>query len=298
MNPICFYHSADLDGICSGAIVRHFVRGVELVGYDYGQDFPWEKIQGRDVIMVDVSLPVEGMKRLKEESARFAWIDHHKSAIEAVIDADCVPLYRNCRVADPGGRPVSACELTWEWFATDGGMAQLEEMMPMPLTVHLLGRYDVWDHEGEPRAMPFQYGARVAIQGVDDPIWHHLLNPDVKETHAMEILESGRAILSYQQSEDAKVARTCCFDARLDEFKILACNRSHCNSSLFDSVWDQKKYHMMSVFYLNKDRQWRVSLYTTRTDVDCSEVAKRYGGGGHMKAAGFVCDEMPYGKTS
>ena len=34
MRPICFYHSADLDGVCSGALVKHFVPDVELVGCD------------------------------------------------------------------------------------------------------------------------------------------------------------------------------------------------------------------------------------------------------------------------
>lgn len=39
MKPICFYHKADLDGVCSGAIVKHFVPDVELYGFDYGEEF-------------------------------------------------------------------------------------------------------------------------------------------------------------------------------------------------------------------------------------------------------------------
>ena len=37
MKPICFYHKADLDGVCSGAIVKHFVPDCELYGFDYGE---------------------------------------------------------------------------------------------------------------------------------------------------------------------------------------------------------------------------------------------------------------------
>jgi len=39
---------------------------------------------------------------------------------------------------------------------------------------------------------------------------------------------------------------------------------------------------------------WRVSLYSNHVDV--SEIAKRYGGGGHTGAAGFVCRELPFKK--
>ena len=36
----CFYHSADLDGQCSGAIVKLARPDCELVGIDYGDPFP------------------------------------------------------------------------------------------------------------------------------------------------------------------------------------------------------------------------------------------------------------------
>lgn len=290
--PICFYHSADFDGLCSGAIVKRFAPDVELVGYDYDQDFPWEKVAGREVYMVDVSLPPADMQRICDDAKSFTWIDHHPRAITSVLDAEVGPMLTNCRVEDYPGRKISACELTWEWFAPD--VAGEYPDPKLPLAVHLLGRYDVWDHEGEPRAMPFQYGARAKILGgVDDLQWSELLDPDMDRlTH--DILEAGYQLWHYQQSEDAKVARACCFDAELDGLKILACNRGLTNSSLFDTVWDPEKYHAMSPFYLNKRGQWKVSLYTTREDVDCSEIAKRYGGGGHQKAAGFHCEKLPW----
>jgi hypothetical protein len=108
MNPICFYHKSDLDGICSAAIVKHFVPECELYGMDYGDEFPWAALlpQGacpdivsappavvqmelecllrrklcepRTVYMVDFSLPPEDMKTLAEVS-NLVWIDPHKN---------------------------------------------------------------------------------------------------------------------------------------------------------------------------------------------------------------------------
>ena len=45
MKPICFYHKADLDGVCSAAIVKHFVPECELYGIDYGDEFPWALVR-------------------------------------------------------------------------------------------------------------------------------------------------------------------------------------------------------------------------------------------------------------
>ena len=40
----CFYHLADLDGHCSGAIVKYKYPDAELFGINYGQAFPYDKI--------------------------------------------------------------------------------------------------------------------------------------------------------------------------------------------------------------------------------------------------------------
>ena len=67
-NTICFYHSADFDGHCSGALVKMRYPECRLYGFNYGDKFPWEKIVGKDVIMVDLSLSMVDMKRLQEIS--------------------------------------------------------------------------------------------------------------------------------------------------------------------------------------------------------------------------------------
>lgn len=36
------------------------------------------------------------------------------------------------------------------------------------------------------------------------------------------------------------------------------------------------------------DGRWTISLYTTHDDVDCGAIAKKYGGGGHRQASGFI----------
>jgi nanoRNase/pAp phosphatase (c-di-AMP/oligoRNAs hydrolase) len=42
---------------------------------------------------------------------------------------------------------------------------------------------------------------------------------------------------------------------------------------------------------------YSVSLYTTNPDIDVSEIALKYKGGGHMAASGFTCKHLPFVKV-
>ena len=47
-------------------------------------------------------------------------------------------------------------------------------------------------------------------------------------------------------------------------------------------------------FCRGSNGMWNMSFYTTRDDVDCSEIAKSLGGGGHCQASGTVTKELPF----
>ena len=79
----CFYHRSDLDGVCSGAIVKYKYPECEMIGVDYGDDFEklTSMIEMEEVIfIVDFSFDVELMKSLIMEY-NLIWIDHHQTAI-------------------------------------------------------------------------------------------------------------------------------------------------------------------------------------------------------------------------
>ena len=65
------------------------------------------------------------------------------------------------------------------------------------------------------------------------------------------------------------------------------------NSQLFKTVWNPNKYDAMCVFGW-RNGSWAVSLYTDKSDVDVSIIAKAYEGGGHRGAAGFNCKILPF----
>jgi oligoribonuclease NrnB/cAMP/cGMP phosphodiesterase (DHH superfamily) len=348
MNPICFYHKADLDGVCSAAIVKHFVPECELYGIDYGDEFPWDKVDttksgglaARAVYMVDFSLPCEGMVYLAEVS-NLTWLDHHKTALKA-----------NAGLRARGMRDTTraACELAWAWMSLFPDPEKMTDSYTfeefdgdLPEAVRLLGRYDVWDKDHpqwESRILPFQYGMR-AQEGAYDPeseLWTRVMDPTDEDIERGYMVEYGEMILRYQ----AEVNRKAC-EAGAHEFvwtmpdpelqpwvetdkdgkqvliqpsgmkfkvvdgkckrvpnnvmpsyRVLACNTIVFNSNFFDGFFDPEKHDVMCAYSQRSDGKWKVSLYTTKDDIDCSAIAKHFGGGGHKGAAGFVCTRLPW----
>lgn len=263
----CFYHNADLDGWCSGAIVKYFHPKCDLIGIDYGDDFPWNSLlPGEDVFMVDFSLqPYSLMHELSNRDIQLIWIDHHKSAID---EYNKDPL-RHSNVTLVNG--TGACQLVWEAL-TD---------KKLPDSVYLLSRYDVWDHSN-PRTLPFQYGMRLRAKDPNNiKFWAKIF-----KIFPTDILEEGKIILRYVAVNNEKYIKACGFETNLDGLHCIATNRQLTNSQTFDAVWNLEKYHAMMTFGWRKG-QWHISLYSLREDVDVSEIAKKRGGGRSQRGRRF-----------
>ncbi len=277
----CFFHKADLDGHCSGAIVKYTFPECEMIGVDYGGKFPWETIQSSETVyMVDFSLePFPDMIRLSGMCS-LIWIDHHKTAIE---EAQLHPEFLD-RISFLLRDDSGACESTWRF---------LQPGQEIPLSVHLLGRYDVWDHSDE-RTLPFQYGMRLRRKTWPDnqEFWQALFT-SLDETSVGFIASEGRVVLDYVRIDNEKYAQACAFETMLGGMKCVALNRLLTNAQLFKSVWDSEKFDMMIAFGW-KNNQWRVGLYSDKPSIDVSVVAKVFGGGGHKGASGFDCKELPF----
>jgi len=274
----CFYHSSDLDGHCSGAIVKLKYPDCEMIPINYYEDFPFETIkQYEEVFMVDFCLSsLDDLLKLREMCSKFHLIDHHETHINKILESGI--KFDGSLVVGYAG-----CELTWMY---------LHNYEP-PDPVTLLGRYDVWDHQDE-RVLPFQYGMRQFEDTRPDQIifWSRILN---QEDFVKEIIRQGRTILEYQDKQNTKFCRTYAFEALLGEHKAICANIGFTNSKVFDSVYNPKLHDIMLTFvYSPKKRLWLFSIYTTREGINCGKIAEYYGGGGHKNAAGFALTNIPF----
>jgi oligoribonuclease NrnB/cAMP/cGMP phosphodiesterase (DHH superfamily) len=284
----CFYHSADLDGHCSGAIVKYTYPECEMIGINYGQEFPWKSISpGEKVFMVDFTLqPFDQMEELKRR-ADLIWIDHHKTAIDERDNHNSI--YEGIQRIG-----IGACALVWEYLH---GKAEL--VGKVGEAIQLLAEYDVWNHTN-PKTLAFQYGFRMFENTYPDnqELWKEFIEPCERVD---EVVDLGKNILIYESRQNAKFCSAYSFESDIQtgrgvKFKAICCNRGFTNSQLFDSVWDPEKYDLMITFCRLKPpaHKWTVSMYTTKPGIDCGVIAKSFGGGGHVGAAGFQCKNLPF----
>ncbi len=278
---ICIYHN-DMDGKASGAIVYNFHKDkkeeVDCIPINYNEPSPFDKIKaGEKVYVVDYSFEPEEFKKLLAITEDVVWIDHHVSSIKKFEGTDVEKL--------PGVRLVgeSGCELTWKFFYGDR----------IPTVIRMLGRYDVWDFElyGKKTLNSLQEYCKTVNTKPSSDIWKDWL--EVSYSPRRELAE-GEAFLSYRDSVWSDSLEKWGFEADFEGYFCIVCNTSSFTSEFFSSVSD-KDYDILIPCAFDGSK-WVVSLYTLSSDIDCSKIAVKYGGGGHKKASGFVIKELPFKK--
>lgn len=273
----CYWHSVDLDGACSGAIIKKAFPQCEMIGIDYDQEIDWDKLSiGETIYVVDFCFQIKDMKRLNENYA-LIWIDHHSAPMKTIEK-----IYPGIDGLRKDG--TAGCQLTWKYIFPNG-------VMPKP--VWLLGEYDVWHHDN-PEVLYFQYGMRnEGDTHPDQSIWNLLLRTDLLNIHIEDILNNGKIILNYQTEDDKKYAHVS-FELEWEGLRFIMINKGYTGSKIFDSVWNPDKHDAMCVFYLTEPGKWKLGFYTNNEDIDVSVIARKYGGDGHVGAAGTYVSKLPF----
>lgn len=283
----CFYHRMDLDGQCSGAIVKLKFPLCEMIPYNYGEKFPWDQIKEEEIVfLVDLHLqPFNDMIKLSEKTRLF-WIDHHRSSMEDYEKNKEKFLPKNGKVVI--SMKESACVLTWYFLFPN---------TPLPKSIWLLGKYDVFDLEIDDRVLDFQYGMKgFNTNPCNTEFWKSLIlsDPESINNQIENISKIGSFVRKCFIKEEELIAKQFSFTTEFEGYKCIACNSIRAGSMFFDSVFDKDKHDLRISFGLMSNGKWTVSLYCEKEEIDVSELAKKYGGGGHRGASGFQCDKLPF----
>lgn len=279
---ICFHHN-DLDGRCAGAIVRSFWKNHADDGYveekyielDYKDKIPITKIHfGEQIILVDFSFKPDQMKKVLELTKKVIWIDHH-------ITAKDYPYQHLDGLRDFKDKSMSGCELTWKFFYPHKSM---------PRAVEFIGDYDKWALKYQPECFQFYEGLKMEVTIPQSALWTHLFdgNKDIER----EILIQGKSAIRYRDNYCDKICADFGYEIEWEEYKAFATNFYQFGSKGFGKRMEKYDF---CIGYIHDGEKFTVSLYSVK-DVDVSQICKKYGGGGHKEAAGFVCRELPFKK--
>ncbi len=281
---ICIYHSIDLDGWASAAIVLKKYPEVKLFGYDYGQKVP-NIPEDTEIILTDISFPMEEMKKLKSKFKKVIWIDHHISAIKKFQKTFTKEESSEFITEFPKTNElISACELTWRYLYPD---------IEKPDSIELLGSYDSFRHKEanqkftEDETMNYQYGARSKASSPES-CYDVIFKDDIHD-----IMADGKIIFNYLKIEARNAYEKLSFPMMIGGKKFIAVNADRLNFKTFGIDYHADGYDGQACFRF-QDKIWKFSIYNENGKIDCSEIAKKYGGGGHNGAAGFQLKKLPF----
>jgi len=287
---ICFHHN-DADGRAAAAIVNKYFKENHkssrkiFVEVDYAmQDSLHGEInQIKDnecVYVVDFHFKPEIMKRICNKTTRVFVYDHHKTTPEVSKD---YPPNVVC-ILEPESK-YSGCELVWNSLYPD---------QEMPHSIKLIGDRDAWKWVYGQSTAFFNEGLKLYKHGPEEKIWESLLSTNLNLTQ--KIMDEGRTCLTYRDNLCEEQLKQYGYEAEFEGLNCYIVNfiLPGCGTEMFGERIKEYDMCISSVF---NGEVWKFSL---RSDgkVDVAEIARKYGGGGHAKAAGFYSKTLPFRKGS
>lgn len=278
------YHNQDLDGFCSGAIIKYHLlnlganeNSIRMIGWNYGDPMPL--LEGGSAYITDICFPDNEMIRLKmRPDIYLVWIDHHKTSIEVSEKSGWSDIEGLRVVGD------SASFLAWKYYFPH---------LMMPDVVRYVDLYDTWKKKTSTswqEIMEMQFAMRFYLKEPNKKLnfdcWMTAFEKGVEKFH-----DSGKMFYQLVRNQNEVIAKTS-FDLLFEGFLFRAVNYKG-NSEVLNPVIHPRHDAIMMFYY--DINQWRVSLYANESNLintDLSVIAKKFGGGGHAKACGFEIDDI------
>lgn len=269
-NKLIISHSGCWDGFCAAWLMHTIYPDAEYLWYHHGDEPPTvEDVAGRDVYILDFSFDRETLIGLHRASNSLIVLDHHKSAEEALQGLEFCTF----------DSAKSGARLTLEYI--------LDEALSDDEAYSWTGEHFTWlvDYTEDRDLWKWELkhsreiNAALRSYPLDFDVWDDLS----KRVPARLVLE-GEAILRYQQGVIESGVRHAGL-ALIAGHEVLVTNSTTMTSEIAGELAKDRPF---GVCWFEKPDGTRIySLRSTPTGLDVSEIAKRFGGGGHKHAAGF-----------
>lgn len=258
---LCIYHGNCADGFSAAWVVRKALGEIEFHAGVY--QTPPPDVTGKRVVLVDFSYKRPVMEQMIAEAESVLVLDHHKTAEEDLRGLPGVVFDMN----------KSGATLAWEWYYPQDN--------PPKLLEHIEDR-DLWrfalPRTREIQACVFSYPYEFAV-------WDELMRADPAALAA-----EGVAIERKHHKDIAELVAACRYRMKIGGFDVPVANLPYTLTS--DAGHLMAQGEPFAACYWDTPDGRVFSLRSTDAGLDVSEIAKKYGGGGHRNASGFM---LPHG---
>jgi len=261
LSPVILYHANCDDGFGAAyAAWTHFGDNAEYRPVQYGDPVPFETLVGRQVYILDFSFSPDTILAMAQVATQVTMLDHHKSAAEQWQGIVPAP---NAVITFDMDR--SGAQMSWDHFHPG---------TPRPILIEHIGDLDLWRFT-LPDTKAFCAG--LSILPTTFEAWH-TVTPGA-------LIASGRVIVEFQQHQVDGVMNRELRPVTLGGYHGLAANVINNTSEAGHEI--AKRSGTFSLTFFIKGDDVICSLRSV-APFDVSEIAKRYGGGGHAQASGFT----------
>lgn len=258
-STLCIYHGSCPDGFGAAWAVREALGDIAFHSGVYQEPPP--DVADRDVVIVDFSYKRPVLLEMASCARSILILDHHKTA-----QADLIDLPDNVTCQFDMDR--SGAMLAWRHFHGDAE--------PPELLRHIEDR-DLWRF-----ALPYtrEIHASLTSYPYDFAVWDDLIARDVRE-----LADEGVAIDRKHRKDIDELLAKGQHEMTIAGYRVPAANLPYIFASDAGNVMAQGQPFAACYWDTPDGRQF--SLRSTDEGIDVSEIAKRFGGGGHRNASGF-----------
>ena len=276
MKTLCIYHGNCADGFgAAWALWKAKGDAVEFYPGVHGDASP--DVAGRDVVLVDFSYKRGVMLELGRVAKSILIIDHHKTAEDDLflLGTDAAQEYATCQIQTIFDMTKSGAVLTWEHFHPG---------TPVPRLLRHIQDRDLWRF-----SLPGtrQIQADVFSRPYDFSVWDEMVDAAETTEGRATMVAAGSAIERKHFKDITELLAVTTREMVIGGHLVPVANSPPTMAS--DAAGKLASAAPFAATYFDKPGARVFSLRSRGSDgMDVSEIAKRYGGGGHRNASGFT----------
>lgn len=281
--PVVLYHDHCVDGFAAAWCARtYFGDRAEYIPVNYNQPPP--ELRERHVFILDFSYPLADLVKLAIVNHAVIVLDHHKTAQQALKDLPPVVPLAEFTERTRTGFPLplmvefdmdrSGAGMAWDYFNSGDEMPDL---------IKAVQDRDLWkfDLRGT-RAIH----AALTSYAFDFEVWDWLMRKSSSQTGLEDLIIEGTAIDRRHMALVKEVVASTKRRMVIGGHDVPVCNANYNFASDIGNVLCVGE--PFGATYVDHKGGRSFSLRSTDNGVDVSVVAKKFGGGGHRNASGFL----------
>lgn len=256
---------------------RKEISNNDFFPVNYNEKIPSADVvdKGEQVFILGYSFNKKTIENLMKVSIQangnVYWYDHHKTSLEVKDYVEKYNLFKSMII----DMNRSGAMITYDELIVNNHIFNIN----LERIIQLVDDYDRWVHQ-YPESISFNSGLMLYKNGPMDKIW---------EQDPQKVIARGAIVQKYITITNKKILKNNAFFIKINDKKCVVLNSPSKSTQALGELFDKYKF---GIIYSYTGKGYYYSVYSARSDIDCSMIAKHFDkkGGGHKGAAGFRSD--------